>query len=261
WTAYPLLLLPIAFVALFPALACGFAGRLVRRYGVTAALIMPVVWVACDWLRYVLTGQVWNAIGYSQAFHPAVIQLGSWGGVYAVSVLIVLANTLVALPIIRRTASAVWASVAGITLLVLIAEAATLLTIDSRHVSSEPPSTFVIAVQPNVPMDSADPAAMDALLKRHEELSKQGLLFSQNIPGDRLVIWPESPMNFSYSRDPQLQKTLANLARTNNTSILLNSLEPAKDGSDQNSAILVNEKGEMSARYDKIRLMPFGEYV
>jgi apolipoprotein N-acyltransferase len=41
----------------------------------------------------------------------------------------------------------------------------------------------------------------------------------------------------------------------------LNSLEPAKSGGDQNSAILVNEKGEMSARYDKIRLMPFGEYV
>src|SRR6185369_13237351 len=38
-------------------------------------------------------------------------------------------------------------------------------------------------------------------------------------------------------------------------------LEPGQNGGDQNSAILVNEKGEMSARYDKIRLMPFGEYV
>ena len=43
--------------------------------------------------------------------------------------------------------------------------------------------------------------------------------------------------------------------------VLLNSLEPAQNGGSQNSAILVNEKGEMSARYDKIRLMPFGEYV
>jgi apolipoprotein N-acyltransferase len=68
-------------------------------------------------------------------------------------------------------------------------------------------------------------------------------------------------MNFSYSRDPHLRQVVGDFARTNQTSILLNSLEPAKDGGDQNSAILVNEKGEMSARYDKIRLMPFGEYV
>ena len=77
----------------------------------------------------------------------------------------------------------------------------------------------------------------------------------------RLVIWPESPMNFSYSRDPHLREVVGNFAQTNHTSILLNSLEPVQDGGDQNSAILVNEKGEMSARYDKIRLMPFGEYV
>ena len=77
----------------------------------------------------------------------------------------------------------------------------------------------------------------------------------------RLVVWPESPMNFSYSRDPHLQQVIGDFARANHTLILLNSLEPAKNGGDQNSAILVNEKGEMSARYDKIRLMPFGEYV
>jgi len=68
-------------------------------------------------------------------------------------------------------------------------------------------------------------------------------------------------MNFSYSRDPHLRQVVGDFARANRTSILLNSLEPAKTVGDQNSAILVNEKGEMSARYDKIRLMPFGEYV
>ena len=54
---------------------------------------------------------------------------------------------------------------------------------------------------------------------------------------------------------------MADFARTNRTAVLLNSLEPARDGGDQNSAILVNEEGGIAARYDKIRLMPFGEYV
>ena len=68
-------------------------------------------------------------------------------------------------------------------------------------------------------------------------------------------------MNFSYTRDPKLREVVANFARTNRTAVLLNSLEPARDGGDQNSAILVNEEGGIAARYDKIRLMPFGEYV
>ena len=68
-------------------------------------------------------------------------------------------------------------------------------------------------------------------------------------------------MNFSYTRDPKLREVVADFARTNRTAVLLNSLEPARDGGDQNSAILVNEEGGIAARYDKIRLMPFGEYV
>ena len=121
----------------------------------------------------------------------------------------------------------------------------------------------VVAVQPNVPVDLAgDPAQMDQLLGRHFAWSGAGLhkqvATDANSLIPRLVIWPESPMNFSYSGDPHLRQVVGDFARAHQTSILLNSLEPAKDGGDQNSAILVNEKGEMSARYDKIRLMPFG---
>ena len=68
-------------------------------------------------------------------------------------------------------------------------------------------------------------------------------------------------MNFSYSRDPQLQAIVGSLARTHRTYVLLNSLEPTANGGSYNSAILINEQGHKIAQYDKIRLMPFGEYV
>jgi apolipoprotein N-acyltransferase len=68
-------------------------------------------------------------------------------------------------------------------------------------------------------------------------------------------------MNFSYSRDPKLQDVVGAFARSHHTSVLLNSLEPAPNNGGYNSAILVNEEGRIAAQYDKIRLMPFGEYV
>jgi len=266
WIAYPLLLMPIAFVAVFPAAACGFAARLTQRFGAMALLITPFVWVAFDWLRYVVTGQVWNAIGYSQAFHPLLIQPARWGGVYAVGLLVLILNAAIAQFVVSRKiilpliAVLVVAAALAATSGVFQQRSALRLVINSSN------AIRVIAIQPNVPMDiSGDDAQMKELLQRHLRLTEGAL---QQLPGGyasqglpTAVLWPESPMNFSYSRDPQLRKTIGDFARANNISILLNSLEPAKTGGDQNSAILVNEKGEMSARYDKIRLMPFGEYV
>jgi len=111
-------------------------------------------------------------------------------------------------------------------------------------------------------MEGLDDAAMEQLLNRHIELSTQGLAAvadSSNSP--RLIIWPESPMNFSYSRDPHLREIVGKFAKAHRASILLNSLEPAPSGGDYNSAVMVNEEGRIVAQYDKIRLMPFGEYV
>lgn len=262
WIAYPLLLVPIAFVALFPALACGFAGRLVRRYGVTAVLIVPFTWAAFDWLRYVVTGQVWNAIGYSQAFHPWLIQAANKGGVYAVTFLIILSNAAAVFGLLRFSLQSATVSAAVLVLIVLSIlvlrppDDLSMRMIDFRQ------ATLVAGVQPNVPMTDAGLDGYARLLDRHVALSQTALLGdSSRGPLHRLIIWPESPMNFSYSRDPHLRQVVGDFARANQASILLNSLEPAKSGGDQNSAILVNEKGEMSARYDKIRLMPFGEYV
>src|SRR5207248_2274747 len=122
--------------------------------------------------------------------------------------------------------------------------------------------TLIVGVQPNVPMTQVDEVGYRHLLERHVQLSEAALSSgSLPTPQHRLVIWPESPMNFSYSRDLQLRSVIADFARANHTSVLLNSLEQSENGSEYNSAILVNQQGEKVAQYDKIRLMPFGEYV
>ncbi len=262
WLTYPLLLLPIALVALFPALFTLLLSRLVARFGPGAISVAPLLWVSCEWARYAVTGQLWNALGYSQAFHPILIQPARWGGVYMVSFLIVAVNVSFALVVLRGSLFRMMPSFAILIGTALVLVAAFLqgnLEIDSNGAISP----FVIAVQPNVPMEGpADQATTEQLLNRHIELSLQGL---RKAPADafvtRVVIWPESPMNFSYSLDQHLRDIVTNFARTNHTSVLLNSLEPAVEGGEHNSALMINEEGRIVAQYDKIRLMPFGEYV
>jgi apolipoprotein N-acyltransferase len=68
-------------------------------------------------------------------------------------------------------------------------------------------------------------------------------------------------MNFAYASDRQFQQIATSFAIENQTSLLFNSQEPAPAGGVYNSAVLINEKGRVISQYDKIRLLPFGEYV
>src|SRR5207253_10949962 len=61
WFAYPLFLLPVIFVALFPAVACSLTARVINHFGSWAIIIEPLIWVPFEWLRYALTGHLWNA--------------------------------------------------------------------------------------------------------------------------------------------------------------------------------------------------------
>ena len=262
WVAYPLLVVPIALVALFPALFSVLLSRLVERFGPTAVLVAPLIWVSCELARYSVTGQLWNAVGYSQAFHPTLIQSARWGGVYAVGFLVVATNAALAVALMRRSRNRTVSWVLPIALIALAIVVAKFEGMLHRELRSEP-APLVIAVQPNVPMEDADDStSIEQLLNRHLELTARGL---SDAPAEtsagRLVIWPESPMNFSYSRDRHLQDIVGGLARSNQVSVLLNSLEPAPNGGGYNSAVMVNEEGRIVAQYDKIRLMPFGEYV
>ena len=138
-----------------------------------------------------------------------------------------------------------------------------------RPSTDESGSVSVAAIQPNVPIDGAwdDSKFVDELLLGHVSLSEQAIQAnSSNNTQEKtnaidLVIWPESPMNFTYSSNKTFQEFVANFTRQNHTSLLFNSLEPAPNDGSYNSALLINEEGQRIAQYDKIRLMPFGEYV
>src|SRR6267143_4291835 len=144
-----------------------------------------------------VTGQVWNALGYSQAFHPMLIQPARWGGVYAISFLVLIVNVALAFAFLRRTTFAISLSLVIMILTAAITAAAFLKARSALKSNTVRP---VVAVQPHVPIEGADDAVTTSqLLIRHLELGSHGLTDTPYGFGAwRLVIWPESPMNFSY---------------------------------------------------------------
>jgi apolipoprotein N-acyltransferase len=259
--AYVLLVPGALIVGLFPGLFALTVSVLVGQWGYRGLVAAPFIWAACEWFRLGVSGQLWNALGYSQAYHPVLIQSASWGGVYAISFLIATVNVAVTLPLLLKSWKTLAVSISMLAVVVIAIGASSSLT-DKTQPSEIRGFINVVAVQPNVPMTLVKTTTeMEELLKRHLSLSTNGLQSFNNDSLPRLVIWPESPMNFTYGSDRTLQNLIAKFARENRTSVLLNSLERAPANGAYNSAVLINEEGRQIAQYDKIRLMPFGEYV
>ncbi len=259
WLAYLALLPGAIVIGIFPALFAHVLARAVGRWGTVATFLAPVAWIAFEWGRLQCTGQLWNALGYSQAYQPLLIGTARLGGVYAVGFLIVLVNASIAFAILKRDLRSLIIALAVSLSVVLL-----VVFTGVRAPLSEIPEAdaVVVAVQPNVPMTlvkSVD--EMRRLAEDHFAISDTAL---RSLPKDgkpRLVIWPESPMYFSYGSDQQLRERIAAFAREHRAFVLLNSQEVAPNEGLYNSAVLINEEGRLITQYDKIRLLPFGEYV
>jgi apolipoprotein N-acyltransferase len=242
-----LFLIPVTLVVgLFPGIFAMVLSLAVRRWGLVALFGAPILWPALEWARLGITGQLWNALAYSQAYHPNLIQAARWGGVYSVSFHLIAINSAIAFFLIRRTAKSAVVAGALIVCTILIG-----LYSPRGMKNSSDPEAVVSALQPNVPMDLVKSAAeMQALRDRHMSMTESALNKIRDQSMTRLVVWPESPMNFAYGSDAQLREVLRGFAIKNKTSILFNSQEPAPNDGIYNSALYVNEHGQLIAQYD-----------
>jgi apolipoprotein N-acyltransferase len=257
-------------VAVFPGIFAAIMAVLLRRFGEAAILAAPFVWVATEFARYWLTGNNWNAIGYSQAFRTQTIQIASVGGHYLVGFPIVLFSAYIVFKGMRLFSGNMgrkdWLllAVAFLTIVAIFSVSDNLENITRTRSDS---TAAVIAIQPNVPMSGLDYEKWRLHRKRHVELAESALaeLDEQLTIHRRLtttVIFPESPMNFMYDEDPEFQAFVHDFARRNNVSVLFNSAEPNHaDGKYYNSAVMVGPEGREIGQYDKIYLVPFGEFV
>ncbi len=259
--AYAMLIPGALVMGLFPAVFALCLAHFSKKWGTWALAVAPFLWTSLEWARLEVTGQLWNAIGYSQAYQISLIAPARWGGVYAVGFLIIAVNSATALAILERNRKALLISASAVSLVAIVILFGAKPWLKEGTVVGQS-DAVVIALQPNVPMDLVkSDDDMRRLADSHFTLSAAAL---QKLPQDgkpRLLIWPESPMNFTYGTDLPFRERIAGFAKFHKTSLLLNSQELAPNDGLYNSALLINEEGKLVAQYDKIRLLPFGEYV
>jgi len=258
-------LMLVAYLSLFIAGAVwgGFALR--ERFKLPLSLTLPVLWVGFEFLRsFLFSGFPWATLGYSQQSHLALIQSADLCGVYGISYLLVLANTVLAglLQAARGRERALlprW-SLAALLLLFLgnlgYGQWRLGQDIDRRDTALE-----TVLVQGNIDQSIKwDPAFQEATVEHYRDLSLQG---AAGLTG-ALIIWPESATPF-YAQDPSpLQSLVHQVPRVTDSWLLFGS--PAYERRNSgvrylNSAFLLAPTGAVLGRSDKVHLVPFGEYV
>ena len=282
--SYLLLLCAALVIGTFYGLFASVLSVFLKRFGSLGILFAPFLWTAIEFLRFNLTGNNWNAIAYSQAF-TGIKEWASIGGIYLVGFFTVSCSALLLSVFFYRREKL---SIAEEKDLITFNKGrnfviAMLILFCSVNLSSQfilnynfkSPSlpfdslsnTSVVAIQANVPMRNMKYEEWMRLRERHIQLSENGLKELENKglrtkgKGQTIVIFPESPMNFTYTQDREFQQFLREFTTRNNVSVLFNAAEPADNDGYYNSAVMVNEQGRKIVQYDKIHLVPFGEFV
>jgi len=257
---WPLTWGPILLLSLWCGLFIGAVGMLVawlqqRRSTGWALAMAPFLWVGAEWLRgHLLGGFPWGTLGYSQYLRLPVIQVAELGGVAAVSFVVAAVNAALAGVFVLGWRGAVTGLVLASGLVgATLGFGAWRL---SEPVASERVSVAIM--QPSIEQPLKwDPDYATVVLRIYQELTRQA-------GADRpdLIVWPETAAPTPLRRDPGLLRTLTDMSREMHVPLLVGSID-VLDGAPRrftNTAFLVTEAG-IIGRYDKIHLVPFGEYV
>jgi apolipoprotein N-acyltransferase len=233
-------------------------------------LLAPVFWVALEFFRDRVTGVPWEPLGNSQVDNIPFAHIAQLTGVYGLSFAVMLVNC-------AFTAGLLLFGRRRKTLILSAAAAAVALQIGVFAKPAPLPTTKqAVLLQQNAPIqDKWTAEQYNQLIAELARISVQAE--PPNPPGNPgLIVWNESPAPF-LADDPRFCTWLATIARTANSYVIAGSVMHAEVGHSNcepyderfargssklfNSALLVDPQGNAVDRYDKIHLVPFGEYV
>lgn len=257
-----------AYLSLFPAVFAMLFSQVYKKTRLPALFIAPVLWVSLEFVRsYALTGFPWASIGYSQYRFLSLIQVSDITGIYGVSFLVLAVNGCIADLLLLRTRLREMPLfplsylIAGAILLVALM--LTTLGYGSWRLQQNRPGRSLTAsiIQGNIEQDKKwEPVFQNEVVDVYTKLSEEAL---KEHPS--LIIWPETAVPFFFGSDTANTERLVQFQKQTGASLLFGSVMVKKQTSGSpdltNSAVLLDKEGNKSYVYDKIHLVPFGEYV
>ena len=245
-------------------------------------LLAPFAWVAVELARTRITGFPWDLLGITQVDNIPLARIATVTGVYGLSFEIMVVNTALSAAFVIRGERGQPSKRKPL----LLATIAAIAVLQAGRWIIPPPSPAdrsARLVQQNVPILQGGEWTKEyfegtlrdltwislnnpVLNNSDQDQSKPSA--SPVPPGHLdLIVWPESPAPF-YTTDPAFREAVSNLAREAQTWMLVGSLGIRNAGETPehatqlyNSGSLVSPGGEWVSRYDKMHLVPFGEYV
>lgn len=254
WLGPPAVLgLAVVLGLFYPAVAAGAARWLALRWPWLAGryrrlLLLAILWTATEWLRgHLFTGYPWNPLGHVWAFATPLLQGASLFGVYGLGTITFL---------ILAAPAAGWR--AGIAALAVVGIAGAVGAGIMAPSDAGPAGPLVRIVQPNISQaDKMIAADRGAQLRKLLELSRR--------PGfEKLaaVVWPETAVSFAVQPNSPALPVLAGGAPPGGYLLVGAPRAGANiDDGVWNSLVVVDSEAHARARYDKVHLVPFGEYI
>jgi len=268
---------PMALLVLF--LFCCYLGLYHAFFGLLLAAVSggsrhyrralisaPFLWVAVELARTRITGFPWNLLGIAQVENVSLCRISAWTGVYGLSFEIALVNVAFAAAVLvpREKRSAL-----------LIAALAAAAVLQAGVLVAPPPAAAgraALLVQQNIPVAANwTPASFQQTLSELTDLTVnefgKHVASAGSSAGSKvdLVVWPESPAPF-FTNDPRFEQAVSQMAQQTQAWVVVGAIGAGNQSTRTNpqvynSAALIGPQGEWEGRYDKVHLVPFGEYL
>lgn len=264
--SYFIMLMLVLYLALYVGLFSLLRGLLASS-GQTVIFVSPIIWTSLEFIRaHIFTGFPWVLLGYSQYRFLPIIQISDVTSVYGVSFLIVMVNEAVAgviMMIMERRQVMVSLKdacpvfLAGLLFILVLFYGYQRLGEDIGQAGKK---LKVALLQGNIEQDKKwDERYRLETIEIYKRLTRDAAN-----AGAGIIIWPESATPFFFLREGVYREELRRQALDNRAYLLFGSPDIRERNNKielLNSAFLLSPEGTLASRYDKIHLVPFGEYV
>jgi len=229
----------------------GLIANLVMRNSIDL-MILPFVWVVLEYIRsHLFGGFPWGLLGYSQYQNLLLIQISDFTGPYGVSFLLAVISIGI-FSFLKRIRKFKTHMVVAFMFLFLF----TSYGVYKLKNNSMWSSLRISVVQGNIEQQLKwDDAFAEDIVNKYEKLTVKAAKMHPD-----LIVWPETSYPYLVQNLSSDVKAIKDLSRENKISIL-SGFVSERDNVFYNSALLFDEKGESDKIYNKIHLVPFGEYI